>query len=126
MQLEDKDDQKLCVLSGMSGAMGALFPTPVLGVLIIHELGNPPKSYMESTLLMSIPAILGAGVLLGKDVLESGDSVLQANVILAAALAFFAALIAIAAMMYWLQRQSYTPFVAYRLLLGVIIVWYAV
>lgn len=57
MQLEDKDDQKLCVLSGMSGAMGALFPTPVLGVLIIHELGNPPKSYMESTLLMSIPAI---------------------------------------------------------------------
>jgi len=57
MQLENKEDQKLCVLSGMSGAMGALFPTPVLGVLIIHELGNPPKSYMESTLLMSIPAI---------------------------------------------------------------------
>jgi H+/Cl- antiporter ClcA len=57
MNLKDKDDQKLCVLSGMSAAMGALFPTPVLGVLMIHELGNPPKSYMESTLLMSIPAI---------------------------------------------------------------------
>jgi H+/Cl- antiporter ClcA len=57
MQLEDKEDQKLCVLSGMAAAMGALFPTPVLGVLIMHELGNPPKSYMESTLLMSIPAI---------------------------------------------------------------------
>ena len=57
MELQDKDDQKLCVLSGMAAAMGALFPTPVLGVLIMHELGNPPKSYMESTLLMSIPAI---------------------------------------------------------------------
>ena len=57
--------------------------------------------------------------------LESGDSVLQANVLLAAGFAFFAALIAIAAMMYWLQRQSYTPFVVYRLLLGVIILWYA-
>ena len=42
----------------MAAAMGALFPTPVLGVLIMHELGNPPKSYMESTLLMSIPAII--------------------------------------------------------------------
>lgn len=57
MELKDKDDQKLCVLSGMAAAMGALFPTPVLGVLMIHELGNPPKSYMESTLLMSVPAI---------------------------------------------------------------------
>ena len=57
MELENKEDQQLCVLSGMAAAMGALFPTPVLGVLIMHELGNPPKSYMESTLLMSIPAI---------------------------------------------------------------------
>jgi H+/Cl- antiporter ClcA len=57
MNLEDKEDQRLCVLSGMAAAMGALFPTPVLGVLMIHELAVPPKSYMESTLLMSIPAI---------------------------------------------------------------------
>jgi H+/Cl- antiporter ClcA len=57
MDLEETDDKKLCVLSGMAAAMGALFPTPVLGVLIMHELGSPPKSYMESTLLMSIPAI---------------------------------------------------------------------
>jgi hypothetical protein len=42
----------------MSGAMGALFPTPVLGVLMIHELGNPPRGFMESTLLMSVSAIM--------------------------------------------------------------------
>ena len=53
----DIDDKHLCVLSGMSAAMGCLFPTPVTGVLMIHELGNPPKSFMESTLLLSIPAI---------------------------------------------------------------------
>ncbi len=51
------DDQKLLVLSGMSAAMGSLFPTPVLGVLLIHELGNPPKSFMESTLLLSVAAV---------------------------------------------------------------------
>jgi H+/Cl- antiporter ClcA len=50
--------KNLLVLTGMSGAMGALFPTPVLGVLMIHELGNPPRGFMESTLLMSVSAIM--------------------------------------------------------------------
>lgn len=95
-------------------------------ITMARMLGFERREAARFSMLMSIPAILGAGVLLGKDVLESGDSVLQANVLLAAAFAFVAALIAIAAMMYWLQRQSYTPFVAYRLLLGVIILWYAV
>mmetsp|Transcript_8625 Transcript_8625/g.12872 ORF Transcript_8625/g.12872 Transcript_8625/m.12872 type:complete len:390 (-) Transcript_8625:250-1419(-) len=58
MKFEEKDNQNLMVLTGMSGAMGALFPTPVLGVLMIHELGDPPKSFMEATLLMSVSAIL--------------------------------------------------------------------
>mmetsp|Transcript_22329 Transcript_22329/g.32522 ORF Transcript_22329/g.32522 Transcript_22329/m.32522 type:complete len:546 (-) Transcript_22329:316-1953(-) len=58
IQLEDKDHTNLLVLVGMAGAMGCLFPTPVLAVLMIHELGAPPKSFMESTLLMGIPAII--------------------------------------------------------------------
>ena len=76
-------------------------------------------------MLISIPAIFGAGVLLGKDILESGDTVLQANVILATALAFVTALIAITVMMFWLRRQSYTPFVFYRIVLGIVILWVA-
>lgn len=43
MEFENKEDQDLMVLAGMSGAMGALFPTPVLAVLMIHELATPPK-----------------------------------------------------------------------------------
>lgn len=57
-QFEDHESKNLIVLTGMSGAMGALFPTPLLGVLMIHELGNPPKGFMESTLLMSVSAIM--------------------------------------------------------------------
>lgn len=51
------DDQKLLVLSGMAAAMGALFPSPMLGVMMIHELGNPPKGYMEGVIVMSAGAI---------------------------------------------------------------------
>jgi len=77
------------------------------------------------SMLMSIPAIVGAGTLLGIDVIKSGDSVFQTWVITATALAFFAALIAIYAMMGWLRRQNYTPFVIYRILLGVVILLFA-
>eukprot|EP00604_Paraphysomonas_vestita_P002665 CAMPEP_0174818608 /NCGR_PEP_ID=MMETSP1107-20130205/1393_1 /TAXON_ID=36770 /ORGANISM="Paraphysomonas vestita, Strain GFlagA" /LENGTH=307 /DNA_ID=CAMNT_0016030717 /DNA_START=45 /DNA_END=965 /DNA_ORIENTATION=+ len=57
-RFEDHETKNLLVLTGMSGAMGALFPTPLLGVLMIHELGNPPRGFMESTLLMSVAAIM--------------------------------------------------------------------
>ena len=40
---EDENYQKLLVLGGMAAALGALFPTPILGVLMLIELGNMPK-----------------------------------------------------------------------------------
>lgn len=58
IHFEDDGYQKLMVLSGMAASLGALFPTPILGVLLLLELGNMPKTYMESILVMSIPAII--------------------------------------------------------------------
>ena len=40
------------------------------------------------------------------------------DALLSAGLAFAAALIAIAALMAWLKRSSFTPFVLYRIFLG--------
>jgi undecaprenyl-diphosphatase len=94
-------------------------------ITMARMLGFERRDAARFSMLLSIPAIAGAGVLLGKDVLESGDTVLQANVILAAVFAFFTALIAIVAMMYWLRRQSYTPFVLYRIVLGIVILYVA-
>jgi len=94
-------------------------------ITMARMLGFERRDAARFSMLISIPAIAGAGVLLGKDVLESGDTVLQANVILAAVLAFVTALIAIAAMMFWLRRQSYTPFVLYRVVFGIVILWIA-
>ena len=94
-------------------------------ITMARLLGFKRRDAARFSMLISIPAIVGAGGLLGKDILESGDTVLQANVILAAALAFVTALIAIAGMMFWLRRQSYTPFVLYRIVLGIVILWVA-
>jgi H+/Cl- antiporter ClcA len=39
----DQDDRKLLVLLGMTGAIGGLFPSPILTVLMFYELGDPPR-----------------------------------------------------------------------------------
>lgn len=73
------------------------------------------------SLLLSIPTILAAGTLAGIDIYKSGDVQLAGDAFVAAGLAFVSALIAIAVMMAWLKRASFTPFVIYRVVLGVVL-----
>lgn len=72
-------------------------------------------------MLLSIPTILGAGVLAGYDLYKAGNAEVTGDAIFGGVLAFFAALASIALLMQWLQRQSYTPFVIYRIVLGVLL-----
>ena len=70
------------------------------------------------SMLLSIPTIVGAGVLKGWDLYKSGDDVQIDTALTGAAFSFVAAFIAIALMMAWLKRASFTPFVIYRVALG--------
>jgi undecaprenyl-diphosphatase len=70
------------------------------------------------SLLLSIPAILGAGTLGGLKLYKSGDVSLGLDAAVAAGIAFVAALISINLMMSWLRRAGFMPFVVYRLILG--------
>ncbi|MEJ1995459.1 MAG: undecaprenyl-diphosphate phosphatase [Limibacillus sp.] len=75
------------------------------------------------SMLLSIPAILGAGTLAALDLYKIGDLALTQSALVALALSFFSALIAIALMMAWLKRASFTPFVIYRVLLAGVLFW---
>lgn len=81
-------------------------------------LGMERPEAARFSMLLSIPTILGAGLLSGYDVYQSGDFALGRDVAVAAVLAFITAIIAIWAMMRWLRRASFTPFVVYRTLLA--------
>ncbi len=70
------------------------------------------------SLLLAVPAILGAATLAGYDLYRMQDLRLGLDAALAAAFAFATALAAIAMMMNWLKKASFTPFVIYRVLLG--------
>ncbi|KAJ1424259.1 chloride channel [Ochromonadaceae sp. CCMP2298] len=54
----DDDYKSLLVLGGMTAPLGALFQAPFLGALMIHELGEPPKSFMESTTILAVCAVV--------------------------------------------------------------------
>jgi len=87
-------------------------------VTAARMLGFERADAARFSMLLSIPTILGAGVLKGWELYKLGDVQLTGDAMMAAALAFGTALIAIALMMAWLKRATFTPFVIYRLILG--------
>ncbi len=82
-------------------------------------LGFERKEAARFSMLLSIPVIIGAGALKGLELYRAGETQLTGDAFIAAGFAFVAALAAIAAMMAWLRRASFTPFVVYRVVLGV-------
>lgn len=70
-------------------------------------------------MLLSIPTIMGAGVLATVDLVKAGDATVTTDALIGGAMAFVSALVAISLMMGWLRTRSYTPFVIYRVVLGV-------
>ncbi len=109
--------QSLAVIPGSSRAG--------VTITMARILGFERRDAARFSMLLAIPAIAGAGVLQGIEVVQSGNLAILPDGILAAVLAFLTALVAIWAMMGWLQRQSYTPFVVYRVIVGIVILWLA-
>ncbi len=73
------------------------------------------------SMLMSIPVIVAAGAVAARDLAQSGEPILTGDAGLAAAIAFVTALFTIAVLMLMLKRVSFTPFVVYRLFLGIVL-----
>ena len=73
------------------------------------------------SLLLSLPAITGAGLLKIIGIIDSGDVQLGVDVAMVAALSALIAWLAIRVMISWLARANFTIFVIYRLALGIVI-----
>ncbi len=89
-----------------------------------RHLGYTREDAARLAMLMSIPTIAASGLLLGGEVALGVDTGAMADAAIAAALAFFAALLALAFMMRLLRSVSFTPYVIYRIILGVgLLIW---
>ena len=91
-----------------------------------RKLGYDRTSAATLSMLMSIPTILASGaLLLSLDVIGQADWQLAQDASIAAAFAFVAALVALTLMMRLLRSVSFTPYVIYRVILGIILLVYA-
>ncbi|SLN68582.1 Undecaprenyl-diphosphatase [Roseivivax jejudonensis] len=90
-----------------------------------RALGYDRHGAAKLAMLMSIPTILASGAVLGAEVAGSADLAAARDGAIAAALAFLAALGALALMMRLLRSVSFTPYVIYRVILGLALLVYA-
>jgi len=81
-------------------------------------LGYERSDAARFSMLLSIPTIIAAGSLAGYKVYKAGNMQLGFDALAGAVLSFFVALVAIVAMMKWLRRATFTPFVIYRVIFG--------
>ena len=86
-------------------------------------LGFSRAEAARFSLLLGIPAILGAGTLGAIDLIKQGDNLLQIDALIAAALSFITAYVSILVMMRWLKSSTFTPFVIYRMILGIVLLF---
>ena len=114
------------LLVGLSQILALLPGTSRSGITMTacRFLGMERREAARFSLLLSIPTILGAALLAGLEIYKSGDLTLRLDAAIAAAIAFVTALAAIAIMMRWLMHATFTPFVIYRVLLGIGLIYW--
>ncbi len=111
------------LLIGLAQALALIPGTSRAGITITaaRMLGYQRTEAARFSMLLSIPTIVAAGAIATLEILESGNWQLGHDALIGAALAFASALIAIILMMRWLKTATFTPFVIYRIILGVIL-----
>lgn len=86
-----------------------------------RTLGYKREDAARLSMLMSIPTIAASGILLGAEVAMTADAAAARDGAIAAGFAFVSALLALTLMMRLLRSVSFTPYVIYRVILGVIL-----
>lgn len=86
-----------------------------------RALGYKREDAARLSMLMSIPTIIASGTLLGVEVAATANMQALKDGAIAAGFSFLAALLALTLMMRLLKSVSFTPYVIYRIILGLIL-----
>jgi undecaprenyl-diphosphatase len=116
---------KHALVMGLWQAVALIPGTSRSGITITAArlLGYARPDAARLSMLMSIPTIIASGVLLGLDVARTADMSAVRDGSIVAGLSFVSALAALYLMMRLLRSVSYTPYVIYRVILGVVLLW---
>ncbi len=111
------------VIMGLWQAIALIPGTSRSGATIsgARALGYRREDGTRIAMLMSIPTIIASGLLLGLEVAGQADWAALRTGAIAAGMAFVAAFAALAFMMRLLRAVSFTPYVIYRVILGIVL-----
>ncbi|MGY3438135.1 MULTISPECIES: undecaprenyl-diphosphate phosphatase [unclassified Marinovum] len=125
--LETKDwSTRQAWILGLWQAVALIPGTSRSGIVITgaRALGFGRAEAARISMLMSIPTIIASGVLLGAEVVGDADWEMLRMAGIGAVFAFFSALLALTLMMRLLRSVSFTPYVIYRVVLGLVLIWW--
>jgi undecaprenyl-diphosphatase len=114
---------KSAIIIGFSQVLAMIPGTSRSGITMTAGLmlGLDRESSARFSFLLSIPTILGAGILVTWDLVKADEAVDWLAMGLGAAFSFVSAYACIYLFLAWISRLGMTPFVIYRLLLGVVL-----
>lgn len=114
---------KHAVILGLWQAVALIPGTSRSGITITGArfLGYGREDAARISMLMSIPVILASGLVLGVEVASDANADLARDGAIAAGFAFVSAFAALAIMMRLLRSVSFTPYVIYRVVFGLIL-----
>ncbi len=114
---------KDAIVMGLWQAVALIPGTSRSGITITGArlLGYDREGAARVAMLMSIPTIMASGILLGGEVIATADAEAARDGAIAAGFAFVSALLALSVMMRLLRSVSFTPYVIYRVILGMIL-----
>lgn len=112
---------KNAIFIGIAQAIAIIPGTSRSGITMTAGLmlGLDRDSAARFSFLLSIPVILGAGLLATFDLLQTPDAVDWNALLFGAAFSFVSAYACIYLFLAWISKIGMTPFVIYRLILGV-------
>ena len=113
---------KDAALVGLAQALALIPGTSRSGVTMTMArlLGYARPEAARFSFLLSMPAVLGAGLLAAFDLADASAG-MQRDAVIAGVLTFFAAVATMAFLMRFLRRGSMLVFVVYRVALGVVL-----
>lgn len=109
------------IIVGLAQVLALIPGTSRSGITITAArlLGFERHDAARLSMLISIPTIAASGLWLGLRLYQTADLAITRDAAVAASFSFVAAIISITAMMAWIRKSSFTPFVVYRVILGI-------
>ncbi|MCP4394244.1 MAG: undecaprenyl-diphosphate phosphatase [Alphaproteobacteria bacterium] len=118
---------KDAVVLGFAQALALVPGTSRSGITMTaaRAMGVNRKDAAKFSMFMAVPTIMAAGAYEGLKLYKLGDFALTQDALIACVLSFVSAFAVVHLLMKWLEKFSFAPFVFYRVILGIGLLYFA-